>query len=223
MRLSLITPVFGKAGMTAEFVNSVVPFLDGSELIIIDNNSPDNTLATLAVVKKQHKGKNIKIFSHNRNVGFGSANNIGAKLAESDILLFISNDVKVLGDIITPIVTFLNENSNTAVGPRLLNYDTGWNSFKEISFIPYIEGFCMATTKRNFNMVKGFDENFFLDMEDLDISYSLHLAGVGLAQLNLPVMHQLGGSFSELGIPRDSITQQSLRYFMEKWGLTRRD
>jgi GT2 family glycosyltransferase len=72
-------------------------------------------------------------------------------------------------------------------------------------------------------MVKGFDENFFLDMEDLDISYSLHLAGVALAQINLPLMHQLGGSFDQLGISRDSITQQSLSYFLQKWNLHRRD
>jgi GT2 family glycosyltransferase len=137
--------------------------------------------------------------------------------------MFISNDVKIFGDVITPTVQYLLENSNTAVGPRLLNYDTGWNSFKEVSLIPYLEGFCFALNKRNFNLIQGFDENFFLDVEDLDLCYRLHLAGISLAQISLPLMHQLGGSFSELGVPRDSITQQSYKYFMQKWGLTRRD
>jgi glycosyltransferase involved in cell wall biosynthesis len=138
MKLSIITPVYGKSAMTSEFINSLIPFLNDAELIIIDNNSPDNTLAALSIIKKQFKGRNIKVFSHNRNAGFGIANNIGAKLAESDNLLFVSNDVKILGDIVTPVADFLLNNPNVAVGPRLLNYDTGWNSFKEISFIPYI-------------------------------------------------------------------------------------
>jgi GT2 family glycosyltransferase len=223
MRISIITPVFNKASMTLEFISSIAPYIDGCELIIIDNNSSDNTLSALSAAKRQYKNKNIKVFSHNKNAGFGGANNIGSKLAESEIVMFISNDVKIFGDVITPTVQYLLENSNTAVGPRLLNYDTGWNSFKEVSLIPYLEGFCFALNKRNFNLIQGFDENFFLDVEDLDLCYRLHLAGISLAQISLPLMHQLGGSFSELGVPRDSITQQSYKYFMQKWGLTRRD
>jgi len=221
MKLSIITPIFNKATMTANYINTLVQYMDDDvELIIIDNNSSDNSLNILASARKLFPTKNIKIYSHNKNVGFGAANNAGAKLASSENLLFISNDVVVVGDFITPTVEFLTANV-ALCGPHLYSFDTGWNTFKETSVIPYVEGFCMAIQKTQFNMVQGFDEKFFLDMEDLDLSYRLHLAGVALAQLNLPVVHQLGGSFDQLNVNRSDITEQSLAYFMQKWNLTR--
>jgi GT2 family glycosyltransferase len=221
MKISIITPVFGHADLTSKFISSVVGYMDNeSELIIIDNNSPDNTLQVLASAKKLFANKVIKIYSNNENVGFGAANNIGASIAKSENILFISNDVVILGDFISPIVEVLSQ-KNVVCGPHLLSNDTGWNSFKQVPVIPYVEGFCMAMHKTNFNMVQGFDEKFFLDMEDLDLCYRLYLAGVALTQVNLPVMHQLGGSFDGLNLHRSDITEQSLQYFMQKWSFTR--
>lgn len=222
MKISIITPVYGHANMTGQFINSIVGYMDNdTELIIVDNNSPDNTMNVVTTALKSYPNKNINLFHWNKNLGFGAANNAGSRIAQSDKLLFISNDVVILGDFITPVYEFLEQDASTACGPHLFSHDTGWNTFKETSIIPYIEGFCFGIHKRNFDMIQGFDEKFFLDMEDLDFSYRLHLAGVGLAQINLPVIHQLGGSFDQLNIKRSDITEQSLQYFMEKWALTR--
>lgn len=220
-KISIITPVFGKSSLTSEFIQSLVPYLDDAELIIVDNNSPDNTLATLGTAKKLYPDVDLTIISNSKNLGFGAANNIGASLAKADKLLFISNDVKILGDVVAPVVEYLNSHGRDACGPNLLAHDTGWNTFKEYGTVAYLEGFCFATHKAHFDLVGGFDEKFFLDMEDLDLCLRLHIAGVGLAQLNLPVLHSLGGSFSGLSVPRMDITLQSLAYFMRKYNFTR--
>ena len=124
--LSIITPVFGKSDLTANFVRQISGWLrPDDELIIIDNNSPDNTLSTLNILKKTSPKLNLKIFSHSQNVGFGGANNIGANLAVNNKLLFISNDVEILGDVVTSVDNYLEEYPRRAVGPRLLNYNTG--------------------------------------------------------------------------------------------------
>lgn len=219
--ISIITPVFGKSHLTAEYIRELIPYIrPEDELIIVDNNSPDNTLAVLNTMKRQIDF-DLTIYSHSKNVGFGGANNIGARLARSDKFLFISNDVQILGDVVGLVDNYLSENPRDAIGPRVLNHDTGWNTFKETGIIPYIEGFCFAVRREVFNMVGGFDDNIFIDMEDLDLSYRLHLAGIGLAQVNMPVMHSLGGSFSGLSNPRLDYTLQSQAYFMKKWNLTK--
>lgn len=220
-KLSVITPVFGKSQLTIDFIQSIVPYLDDSELIIVDNNSSDNTLAALGTAKKLYPDLKLTVVSNPENVGFGAANNIGARLAKADKLLFISNDVKILSDIVSPVLEYLGTHNRDACGPRLIATDSGWNTFKESGTIPYLEGFCFATHRAHFDLVGGFDEKFFLDMEDLDLCFRLRLAGVGLAQINLPVLHTLGGSFSELSVPRMDITLQSLAYFMRKYNFTR--
>lgn len=222
--ISIITPIFNRADLTGEFINSLVPYLDDNELILVDNGSIDNSVNIIGAAKKLYPNKNIIFYSHNKNAGFGGANNIGAGLSHGDILLFVSNDVKILGDFITPINNYILAHTSVAVGPRLIAWNGGWNSFKEIAVIPYLEGFCFALRKEQFNMVGGFDEKFFLDMEDMDLCHRLHLSGVGLAQIDLPVMHNLGGSFGTLfdqGRNRTDITVESSNYFMKKWGYSK--
>jgi len=221
--VSIITPVFGKAHLTIEFVKQLSPYLTGNhELIIVDNDSPDHTLAALSTLKRS-TDVDLTIYSHSKNVGFGKANNIGVNIAKYDKLLFISNDVQVLGDVVGLVDEYLNNSPRNAVGARLLNYNTGWNNFNETGVIPYIEGFCFAVRREVFDMVGGFDENIFIDMEDLDLSYRLHLAGIGLAQIGMPVMHTLGGSFSGLSSSRLDYTLQSQAYFLRKWHLTKKN
>lgn len=220
--ISIITPVFGKSQITSEFIQGIAPYMkDDDELIIVDNNSPDNTLAVLGIAKKSFP-INIQILSNSKNLGFGTANNLGASLAKNNKLLFISNDVKVVGDILSTVILALDANPRDAIGPRLIDINTGWNTFNEVGVIPYLEGFCFAMRKEVFNMVGGFDENIFIDMEDLDLCFRLHLAGIGLRSVALPVMHELGGSFSSLPSPRLDYTLQSQAYFLKKWGFTKR-
>lgn len=224
MKLSIITPVFGHADMTANFISAVANHADENvELIIVDNNSPDATLSVLSTAKRSFPHLNLKIISQNKNLGFGGGNNLGSAIATSDNLLFLSNDVLVLGNFVTPVIEIFEKESNVVFGPHLIAFDSGWNTYKDGHnqpvTIPYVEGFCLAITKTTFNMVQGFDEEFFLDLEDLDLSYRLRMAGVDLAQVNLPLMHQLGGSFDNLSENRMDITRRSQQYFLRKWGL----
>ncbi len=218
MKYSIVTPIFNQSHLTSQFIMGVAPHMDGDgELILVDNASVDNTLDTIRVSRKFFPRLPIRLLSNYYNVGFGTANNQGAQLARGEILIFISNDVQILGDFISPIVEQLGKQPNLAVGPRLITQDTGWNHFERFGTIAYLEGFCFATTKQNYTMVGAFDENIFIDGEDIDLSLRLHLAGVGLKQITLPVMHELGGSFKGLSQARINYTLRSMAYLETKW------
>lgn len=219
-KVSVVTPLYNKANMTGDYINSIMNYIDDNELILINNGSLDNTINVVGTAQKLFgQIKDITFISKGKNLGFGGGNNLGASLAKNDILLFLSNDVVLLGDFITPIKQYLEQNSRVAIGPRLIAWNAGWNSYKEDSAIPYLEGFCFAVRKEHFNMIGGFDEQFFLDMEDMDLCYRLRFAGIALAQIDLPVLHSLGGSFSTLNRSREDITLESQQKFMKKWGL----
>lgn len=229
MSLSIITPVYNRADLTQKFASRIIPLLrPEDELIIVDNASSDNTLEVLSQIRKVYRTDKLTIISNNKNYGFGTGNDIGVLNSKNDNILFLSNDVEILGNIITPIDEFLIDHPNRACGAKLITVGTGWNdifidhSGKDVGIIPYIEGYCLALTRQAYNMVGGFWREIFIDYEDLMISYKLHLAGIGLAQINLPVMHHLGGSFGGLSKTRLEYTLDSQVKFMRFFGFTKK-
>ena len=218
MKLSIITPLFNRMDLTTKFISSLAQYMTkDTELILVNNGSSDNTLGMLRQATVTYRHFPITILSLPENVGFGTANNLGAKLAGSENLLFISNDVQILGDVVSTAFEALTQYPRDIVGPRVINVDSGWNTFDRFGTISYVEGFCFAVNKTNFNMVGGFDGNIFIDMEDLELCLRLHLAGIGLRQIAFPVMHELGGSFAGLNKARLDFTLRSLAYVEEKW------
>lgn len=230
MKTSIITPLFNRSDLTAEFLKSVTKYMNNeTELILVDNNSGDNTLQLLAGTKKLYNKYNITIISNSTNLGFGTANNIGVKLAKGENIIFISNDVKIMGDFITPMMDYLDKHNNRAVGPRLIRTGTGWNDCfrnkitgEDIGVISYLEGFCFGLKRAIFQAVGGFPEQIFIDYEDIFLSYKLHLMGVGLSQIQLPLEHSLGGSFGTLSDARIKYTLASQQIFMDYWGFTKK-
>jgi N-acetylglucosaminyl-diphospho-decaprenol L-rhamnosyltransferase len=222
---SIITPVFNRSDLTVEFIRAVAPLLgEYDELIIIDNASTDNTETAVKMLSLNYPKSNIIYHKNDTNVGFGNGNNVGVSISRGENLIFISNDVNVYGDFIRPIQMYLREHPNDAVGARCITFETGWNNiWNEIALIPYLEGWNIALKKRNFEMVGGFDPNIFIDYEDIMLSFQLHMAGIGLAQLALPIFHPMpGSSFKGLSEERIKYTMRSIEYFGNKWGFTRK-
>lgn len=59
----------------------------------------------------------------------------------------------------------------------------------------WLTGACLAVATETFDAVGGFDEEYFLYWEDIDLSWKLQAAGFGLAvRLDLTVLHDEGGT-----------------------------
>jgi GT2 family glycosyltransferase len=91
-------------------------------VIIVDNASSDGSLLFLEDFCR--KKSNFILIKNAKNVGFGSASNIGADKAEGKFLLFLNPDCRILEGDIGKVIDFYQEQSDAgALGVKVLDID----------------------------------------------------------------------------------------------------
>lgn len=215
--ISVITPVWNQSQLTHLFLFQNWQFYEKRpdvEFVVINNGSVDNTFRVLDIWREL-MGSHLKVINLPENIGFGPANNKGAKEAKGDTLVFISNDVIVQGDYIS----LLPIGDNQLCGPELIGFDTGWNKFNGAT-IPYLAGWCLACTRKTWDTLGGFDERFIpVDYEDMDLSYTAQQKDIELKAFSLPLKHMFGQSAVHIEGGREKVTFKNQERFKEKWGL----
>ena len=156
-------------------LNYIKPIHEKFKIIIIDN-SDDFDLTD--IIKKNYPNiliKNVK------NDGYGAAINYGSKLVKTKYFLISNPDLTGINENslnkFTQTAKKLNDKFST-LGPRYehANPKTLIQSNKqiEISEFKVISGACMFFNKRNFEVIGGFDENFFMYLENDDLCKRLN-------------------------------------------------
>ncbi len=158
------------------------------ELLIVDNASSDDTLATVREIAPQ-----AVIVETGRNAGFAAGANAGARAARGDLLLFLNPDA-------TPAPGFLDairaprgdwsawQGLVTADAGRAVNTSGGIVHFTGIAWagrspersareVAFVSGACLAVPRALWDRAGGFSEPFFMYQEDVDLSLRLRLAG----------------------------------------------
>lgn len=144
------------------------------EIIVVDDGSTDNTLATIHATIQRNK--NVKVFTTNHG-GPALARNIGASNASSDILLFVDADMtfdkNYVRDLIAPIEhsevigTYTVEErvgNWDNVWARCWNMQEGWEDKKRFPKNPPKLGTDFrAILKSEFDRVNGFDNIGYTD------------------------------------------------------------
>lgn len=165
------------------------------EIIVVDNHSSDKSIE---MVRQNYKS--VRLIENQENVGFGKANNQGARLAIGEALLFLNSDIEVLDDAINKLLTFFkNTKQPVIVGGKLFNTDmtpqpsagpaytlkmiftalflkgdyTGLTRYSPNTTkkVDWIMGACMMMSRRYFLDVGGFDEGIFMYMEEIDFEH----------------------------------------------------
>jgi len=119
------------------------------EIIIVDNSPDDRSLREIRAQFAE-----ISSISNSRNVGFGYANNQGAKNATGDYLLFLNPDTLLVNDAISDFYRFLEKGEKhiAACGGRLIKPDgeyavsfghfpTLFQQFSDIGFRSLYKGY----------------------------------------------------------------------------------
>jgi len=89
------------------------------EVIVVENNSTDGSLEMLRSLEND-----LKIISLHKTVGFSEANNIGAKEALGEHVLFLNPDTEIIRDALSVLVKEMDKHPQLgALSCQLLNAD----------------------------------------------------------------------------------------------------
>lgn len=126
MDCSTIIVSYNTFDLTREAVSTALAAAGGlaHEVIVVDNDSPDDSAARLRAAFPEPAHPNVHIVANAENAGFGKANNQGAALARGDALFFLNPDTVVHGKAIRVLFDYLTAHPDAgAIGPRVFNPD----------------------------------------------------------------------------------------------------
>jgi hypothetical protein len=169
---------------------------EGDELIVVDNDSPDDSAAVVAELAPA-----AKIVTMGRNDGFAGGANVGAGSATGDLLVILNPDAMPLpgwGEAIRRpwlegrgwsawqalVAEGDGETINSAGNPvHFTGIVWAGKHGEPLSAAPgpaevsALSGACLAVSLSVWRRVGGFAPKFFMYHEDVDLSLRLRLAG----------------------------------------------
>lgn len=122
MKVSAVLVSYNTKELTLEAISHVVrdfEALDSSEIILVDNDSQDGTVAAV-----QSSFPTVQIIQNSENVGFGKANNQAFELCSGQYVLLVNTDAFIHSGCTRALTELLDKQPDVAiVAPRVLNKD----------------------------------------------------------------------------------------------------
>ena len=201
--VSIVIPVLNKLEFTRQCLDRIWRNTGDIryEVIVVDNASTDGTEKWF--VEGGPFPRPVQYHRNPQNLGFGKANNLGARLSQSEYLLFLNNDTLVRPGWLTEMLrSSRSDRSRGIVGIKQLFpysrtiYHTG------IVFAPggmpqhlfphldatlppankereyqAVNGACLLIDRSLFEECGGFDEAYFNGYEDVDLCLAVRQRG----------------------------------------------
>ena len=234
--VSVVVPTFNQAHYTYLLLESLrahtdVPF----EVIVVDNASTDETASLLKRLD------NARIQLNERNLGFGGACNLGARMARAESVCFLNSDTVVTPGWLRALTHTFEDRRCGAAAARLVHpdgrlqeagsiiwqdgstegYGRGEDPFApEYSYarpVDYGSAACLLVRRELFDTLGGFDDRYApAYYEDADLCLRLRQAGWSIRyQPRATVFHL---EFGSSGAGRAVALQQRQRAtFIARW------
>lgn len=119
MKLSVIIVNYNVKYFLEVCLHSVIRAIEGidAEVIVVDNNSTDGSVAWIA-----DKFPQIKLIANKDNKGFSKANNQAAAIAQGEYVLFLNPDTVVPEEFFTETLAYMDAHPEAgALGPRQID------------------------------------------------------------------------------------------------------
>lgn len=166
----------------------------------------------------------FKVANREVNGGFGEAMNYGVSKSTGDVVILLSNDVRIYSqtyDLGHAVSSRLEKNPKSLVGGQIVDWKAGWNEFGDL-VIPYLYGWLISCTREVWDDLGGFDPIYApYDYEDIDLCTTAMLKGYNLTVLNSPYLHHIsGGTINtdpEASAKRLEHTKSNREKFIQKW------
>ncbi len=204
MKISIIIITYNSFNEIGRCLESIYRQTDSVdvETIVVDNASTDFTSEIVT-----NKFPSITLIQNQTNIGFAAAVNQAAVQSKSDYLLILNPDTILESNFFNKLHTSIEGKSDLSIiGFKLIGANgehqpTCWKnpSLKTLffeMFLPHklslklvtenkhslsevdsVSGACMLVKRNVFQKLGGFDENFFMYLEDLDFCLRARKAG----------------------------------------------
>lgn len=187
------------------------------EVIVVDNDSEKKSLDYL--IKKYPL---VTFYHANQNLGFGKANNLGASLASGKYLFFLNPDTILISNAVAILANYMDSHPQVGVcggnmygrdmAPVSSLYKTdfltyeykiilnikrvpGFNYSKVPQEVLVIVGADLFICKDIFDNLKGFDPDFFMYFEEVELCYRTRKFGYKVVSVpEAEIIHLQGGS-----------------------------
>lgn len=242
LELSIIIVDYNSSQFTIDLIKNLGEKLTDLrfEIIVVNNNpNSDNDQR----IKDEYKDlKNLKVIKAEKNLGFGTGNNLGAKEARGEYLLLLNPDTKIIDNSIQRMLDFLAKHPEVgALSPLLYQKDEKtlqrhfYGDFQSLAFITIkrwkgkvpknsdqdffytdmVSGAALMIRKSLYKKLGGFDEKFFMYIEDDDLCHRIDYLGLKNAVLTTAkIVHFEGQSSTPL--EKKKFYYQSQDYYWRK-------
>lgn len=167
------------------------------EVLFVDNASSDGSVEHV-----RSRFPDVRIIETGGNLGYAGGNNVGALHARNDILAFLNPDTSASADALAELVRPLLRDPSIGLttaklvlmdDPQIINTCgneislTGVTTCRRMGEpastllqdeeVNAVSGAAFATPAMVFHQLGGFDERFWMYLEDTDLSWRARLAG----------------------------------------------
>lgn len=192
--------------------------LPDARVVVVDNYSSDGerqAVVDLAYEQGWH------LVPSAVNAGFGAGMNAGVARALAlgcDLVMLLNPDAHIDADSTATLCAAVAESPMTAVAPKILTgagavWFDGFDLYLDNGSTlatrkrsagnlrpvePWLNGACMVVHRQLWLTVGGYEEDFFLYWEDIDLSHRIRLAGGALKVVSdARAIHDEGGTHGE--------------------------
>ena len=222
MKTAVVILNYNGAAMLAKFLPSVIEYSQGTEIVVADNGSTDDSVAVL-----KERFPSVRLVQLDRNYGFADGYNKALEQVDVEYCLLLNSDVEVTPGWLEPMLSFMEQHSSVvACQPKILAYNDkacfeyagAAGGFIDYYGYPYCRGRLFDTVEKDagqyddvcrvfwatgaammvrrnlFCKVGGFDGRFFAHMEEIDLCWRMLARGGEIYVVPQSVVYHVGGA-----------------------------
>ena len=190
------------------------------QIIVVDNGSADDSVSAIRSAFPE-----VTVLETGTNLGFTGGNNVGINYALElgvDYIYLLNNDTTVEPNalaalvataemnpsygLVTPVIHYFDRPEEVWFGGSLMDLSRGMAVHDNSHIparteapreIPWASGCAMLVCADVVRLLGGFDDRYFLNWEDVDLSLRLRAAGRRIALVpSARIYHKVGRSFA---------------------------
>lgn len=212
------------------------------EVIVVDNDSKDDTADK---IRKHPLHKSLRLFENSSNAGYAKGINLAATKAKGEFLVIINPDSVLIKSDFNKAIEFFNDRKCAIAGFKILNNSgvselNAGKFYNPITFllfcagleekfglrfspsistkVDYVSGGFMMIRREIYNELLGFDERYFMYVEDMDLCFRAKKLGYDTYFLPMATIKHAGQGSSSREFAIINIYKGLIHFFAKNNG-----